>query len=104
MERISKPASDSGKTFVLDLGGQDGNAFALMGITRQLVEQVDGKEKAAEVVKEMMTSDYDHLLTVMCANVGQFIYFENVPEQYGDTLEAAKDGHGKAITFTWGDE
>lgn len=47
----------------VDLSGPDGNAFAILGKVNGILRQFgyDG-EAIGEVMKEAMSSDYDHLL------------------------------------------
>jgi len=97
MERT--PSTKTDKSFILNLGGPDGNAYMLMGITKRFVTQLGGD--ADKVIAEMMSDTYEHLLKVMCREVGQFIYFTDVPEQYIDTLEEAVDAYGKPIEFEY---
>ena len=103
MENIkqSKHVAESGKTFRIDLSGQEANAFALLGITDNLLKQTGaGSVKREAVATAMRSADYGNLLTVMQENVGQFIYFDNVPEQYVDSLDGVKDTYGKPATYT----
>jgi len=55
----------------IDLTGPDGNAFALMGIAKNLAKQLgmDGDL----VAKEMMLGDYEDLLQTMEHHFGEFI-------------------------------
>lgn len=53
----------------LDLVGQDGNAFSLMGAFKQAARQQHiPKEEINNVINECMTGDYDHLLQTLIAN------------------------------------
>jgi hypothetical protein len=49
-----------------DLVGQDGNAFALMGYTRNAMQEC-GKSKTQidEVLRRAMSSDYNNLIAVL---------------------------------------
>ena len=47
----------------VDLSGPQGNAFALMGIAKQLAE-VKGLDSKV-IIEEMASGDYDHLLSVL---------------------------------------
>ena len=96
MERMVH--ADTSKAFVLNLGGPDGNAFALMGIVKNLLKQ-DPAADVDAIIQEMMSGDYENLLTVFCKHVGQYVYFTNVAEEYLDTLEEAVDGYGCSIEF-----
>ena len=47
----------------VQLLGQDGNAFAIMGACQQAARRAGwDKEKIDSVLSEMMEGDYDHLL------------------------------------------
>jgi len=47
----------------VQLLGQDGNAFAIMGACQQAARRAGwDKEKIDSVLREMMEGDYDHLL------------------------------------------
>ena len=50
-------------TVVVQLTGEDGNAFAIMGaVARALREAGVPKAEVAKYMRESMRSDYDHLL------------------------------------------
>lgn len=50
----------------VQLSGEDGNAFFIIGRTTRALKQAGHKEAADEFTEEAMSSDYDHLLrTVM---------------------------------------
>ncbi len=50
----------------LQLVGLDGNAFAILGRARRAARDFGwSEEKIREVVDEAMSSDYDHLLSVI---------------------------------------
>lgn len=54
------------KKVKLQLVGQDGNAFALMGaFQRQARREGWTKEEIDAVIKECMSGDYNHLLTTL---------------------------------------
>jgi len=54
------------KKINLTLVGLDGNAFSLMGaFQRQARKEGWSKEEIDRVIKEAMSSDYDHLLAVL---------------------------------------
>lgn len=47
--------------------GRDGNAFAIMAACRKAAVKADwSSEKIGEVLKQMMSGDYDNLLCVAC--------------------------------------
>lgn len=50
----------------LDLEGQDGNAFNLLGLfQRQARKEGWSPEEIKEVINDATSSDYDHLLRVL---------------------------------------
>jgi len=58
----------------IDLRGPEGNAWALMGITADLLRQMGrSKENINAVLEDMRSSDYEHLLKVMDAEVGMLV-------------------------------
>ena len=46
----------------VDLNGPEGNAFALVGLAKRLAKQLE--YDADSIAEEMMSGDYDHLLSV----------------------------------------
>lgn len=62
------------RKLTIDLSGPDGNAFALIGVARDLAKMVglNGKETSA-ITEEMMNGDYDHLIETLEDNFGEFI-------------------------------
>lgn len=65
-QNIIRNLTDRKKPHV-ELVGEDGNAFAIMGRTREAMRDVGWtKAEIAEATDEMMSGDYDNLLqTVM---------------------------------------
>ena len=63
-----RPASGKKR---IDLQGPEGNAFALMGITSNILKQL-GKDPKP-ILDEMMSGDYEKLLHVMDREVGDFV-------------------------------
>ena len=59
---------------VIDLTGPDGNAFALMGYASNFAKQL-GLNKE-EIINDMMSSDYEHLLQVFDKHFGSFVILE----------------------------
>ena len=49
---------------VLPIIGKDGNAFAILGLARQVARE--NHMDWAEIQKEAMSGDYNHLLATMC--------------------------------------
>ena len=62
------------KEIVIDLTGPDGNAFVLMGIARRLAKQLGTDGHA--IIEEMMTGDYEHLISVFDREFGDFVILE----------------------------
>ena len=53
----------------MELVGLDGNAFSLMGaFKREAVRQGVSKDECDAVIKDCMSGDYNHLLTVLLEN------------------------------------
>ena len=63
-----KPKTDH---IVIDLTGPEGNAFVLMGYARRWSKQL-GLDPD-QVLAEMQSGDYDHLLSVMEDYFGDYI-------------------------------
>lgn len=59
------------KRIEIDLTGPDGNAFALMGIAKNLAKQL--KLDGEMIIKEMMLGDYEDLLNTMERYFGDHI-------------------------------
>jgi hypothetical protein len=55
----------------IDLTGPDGNAFVLIGKASNLAKQL-GLDKDA-IQKEMMSGDYEHLVSVFDKHFGEFV-------------------------------
>ena len=67
---ITNKRPPSGKRRI-DLRGPEGNAFALMGITKDILEHL-GKDPKP-ILDKMMEGDYEKLLQVMEKEVGDFV-------------------------------
>ena len=62
---------------VIDLSGPDGNAFAIMGYAKQFGNQLGySDEETAEMINDMMSGDYKHLLQVFENNFGAYVKLE----------------------------
>ena len=59
---------------VIDLTGPDGNAFALMGYASRFARQLG--LNSSEIINEMKSGDYEHLLEVFDNNFGDFVILE----------------------------
>lgn len=55
----------------IDLTGEDGNAFALMGYAKKFARQLD--LDGEEIISNMMSGDYENLLAVFEENFGSFV-------------------------------
>lgn len=53
----------------VDLVGEDGNAFAIIGRVTKAMKRAGHTEAAAEFSKEAMSGDYNHLLRTVMAYV-----------------------------------
>ena len=58
----------------IDLRGPDGNAFALMAISKNYLKQLDyDKEEIDQVIKSMQSSDYENLIRVFDKYLGDYV-------------------------------
>jgi len=60
---------------VIDLQGETGNAYFIMGIVGKILKSkgIDPKP----IMNEMMSSDYDHLVKVAKKHCGEELKFQN---------------------------
>lgn len=59
---------------VIDLTQPDGNAFVLMRHARRLARQLDWpNQKIEAMIGEMLSSDYEHLISIFDDNFGKFV-------------------------------
>ena len=64
--KIDESLNIFNKKVIMNLVGQEGNAFNLMGIfNRNATKQGWTKEEINYVIHQCMSSDYDHLLCVL---------------------------------------
>ena len=62
---------------VIDLTGPDGNAFALMGYAKNFAKQIGwDNKKSQDLITEMMSGDYEHLLQVFDREFGELVILE----------------------------
>ena len=62
---------------VIDLTGPDGNAFVLMGKAQNFGRQLGwDKVQIQDLINEMMSGDYEHLLQVFDREFGSFVILE----------------------------
>ena len=59
---------------IIDINGPDGNAFALMGYAKTICRQLDMESK--EVIEDIKSGDYEHLLDVFEKNFSAFVTLE----------------------------
>jgi hypothetical protein len=67
---------------VIDLHGPQGNAFALMGIASDWLRQMKRRDEMDALQTEMMSGDYNNLLTVFQKKFDGLVEFVNAPEDY----------------------
>ena len=68
MAIVSKPQT---RGIEIDLTGPQGNAFFLLGTAKNLAKQLD--LDGNEIMKEMMSGDYENLLQVFDENFGSIV-------------------------------
>jgi len=68
------------KEFVVDLDGPDGNVFSLIGLAKQLMNQID-RSRTPKIVAEMMSSDYHHAVYVFEREFGSFVTLETTNDE-----------------------
>ena len=69
--------SNEYKKQVIDLTGPDGNAFYLLGTAMNLCKQLDlSSKKTEEILDELKSSDYEHLITTFDKYFGKLIDLE----------------------------
>ena len=62
---------------VIDLNGPEGNAFCLLGTAMSLCKQIGiGDTSTEEIVDEMKSDDYEHLITTFDKYFGKLIDLE----------------------------
>ena len=62
---------------VIDLNGPEGNAFCLLGTAMSLCKQIGiSSERTEEIVDEMKSSDYEHLILTFVKYFGKLIDLE----------------------------
>lgn len=62
---------------VIDLSGPQGNAFFLIGQARKSAKQLGLDSEAIQ--KDMMSGNYDHLLSVFEKHFGDYFVLANKP-------------------------
>lgn len=62
------------KDIEIDLSGEQGNAFYLLGLVNKLGKQLDfDKKKRQTIHNEMTSGDYKHLIEVFDENFGEYV-------------------------------
>ena len=62
---------------VIDLNGPEGNAFCLLGTAMSLCKQIGiGDTRTEEIVDEMKSDDYEHLIQTFDKYFGMIIDLE----------------------------
>ena len=62
---------------VIDLTGPQGNSFYLMGVSCNLMKQLDfTQEEAESVFEELKSGDYEHLIKTFDKYFGDFVDLE----------------------------
>ena len=68
---------DTYKKQVIDLTGPDGNAFYLLGTAMNLCKQIGiSSERTEEILDELKSSDYEHLIKTFDKYFGKLIDLE----------------------------
>ena len=68
---------DKYKKQVIDLTGPDGNAFFLLGTAMKLCKQIGiSSERTDEILDEMRSDDYEHLIITFDKYFGKLIDLE----------------------------
>lgn len=69
-----KKAMDASSSIEIDLTGPDVNAFSLLGKVGTFGRQLGySKEETNAIKKRMMSGDYEHLISVLEEEFGDFI-------------------------------
>ena len=69
--------SNEYKKHVIDLTGPQGNAFYLLGTAMNLCKQIGiSSERTEEILDELKSSDYEHLITTFDKYFGKLIDLE----------------------------
>lgn len=65
------------KEIVIDITGPEGNAFCLMGYAKQYAKQLSySQEQIGELMEDMRSGDYEHLLEVFDNHFGEYVVLE----------------------------
>jgi len=66
-----KPVSEKKTPLDIDLTGEQGNAFYLLHLAQSLAKQL--KLNDEQIIKEMQSNDYEHLVQTFDKYFGEFI-------------------------------
>ena len=62
---------------VIDLDGPEGNAFYILGTAKSLCKQIGiGAERTTEILDEMRSDDYEHLIQTFDKYFGKLVDLE----------------------------
>ena len=61
---------------VIDLTGPQGNAFYLLGLVQSIYSQSGAMDLGREIVKEMQSGDYEHLIKTFDLHLGDHFILE----------------------------
>ena len=65
------------REIVIDLNGPEGNAFCLIDLAKKLARRSGySSQKIIDLVVDMMSSDYEHLITVFDNHFGDIVILE----------------------------
>lgn len=65
------------REIVIDLTGPQGNAFYLLGVAKDFCKQLGMSEyNTKELLEDMKSSDYEHLIQVFDDNFGSIVILE----------------------------
>mgnify|MGYP007024805063 FL=1 len=65
------------REIVIDLTGPQGNAFYLLGVAKDFCKQLGMSEyNTKELLEDMRSSDYEHLIQVFDDNFGSIVILE----------------------------
>ena len=82
----------------IDLNGPDGNAFALMGHAKNIAKQLGWQHSEIDdVLNDMQSGNYDHLLDVFKHHFGEFVEFQTSEEDWDDYEGDNWDMDGDAL-------
>ena len=62
------------KEIIIDLTGPEGNAFVLLGYAKRFEKQLELNSE--EIISNMTSGDYEHLLEVFDKHFGSFVILE----------------------------